>query len=142
MARREWRSGACTGPDAQERAPCATASERLPAAATALHALAEGPGAAALARSATPGSRRSVACSCDGSRGVVSAMRVLVAGATGLIGSVLWESLGDDHSLEGIDLHKDRARGIRRVDVRRARAIRRALEGVDAVVDLATGSDV
>ena len=49
MARREWRSGACTGPDAQERAPCETASERLPAAATALRALAEGPGAAALA---------------------------------------------------------------------------------------------
>jgi len=69
-------------------------------------------------------------------------MRILVAGATGLIGSVLWESLGDDHSLEGIDLHKDRARGIRRVDVRRARTIHRALEGVDAVVDLATGSDV
>ena len=69
-------------------------------------------------------------------------MRVLVAGAGGLIGSVLWEGLAGDHSLQGIDLRRDRAKGIRRADVRRARSLRRAFSQVDAVVDLATGSDV
>ena len=69
-------------------------------------------------------------------------MRVLVAGAGGLIGSILWEGLAGDHSLRGIDLRRDRARGIRRVDVRRARSIRRAVDHVDAIVDLATGADV
>jgi nucleoside-diphosphate-sugar epimerase len=67
-------------------------------------------------------------------------MRVLVAGAGGLIGSILWEGLGDEHALRGIDLRRDRTKGIRRVDVRRAGSVRRALDGVDAVVDLATGS--
>jgi nucleoside-diphosphate-sugar epimerase len=67
-------------------------------------------------------------------------VRVLVTGAGGLIGSILWEGLADDHSLQGIDLRQDRARGIRRADVRRARSLRSAFEGVDAVVDLATGS--
>ena len=63
-------------------------------------------------------------------------MRVLVAGARGLIGSILWERLGGQHDLQGIDLRGDRSRGIRRVDVRRARSIRGAFDGVDAVVDL------
>ena len=69
-------------------------------------------------------------------------MRVLVAGAGGLIGSILWEGLGGQHALSGIDLRRDRTRGIRRADVRRARSIRRAFGEVDAVVDLATGSTV
>lgn len=67
-------------------------------------------------------------------------MRVLVAGAGGLIGGVLWEGLADGHSLQGVDLRGDRAKGIRRADVRRARSLRGALDDVDAVVDLATGS--
>lgn len=69
-------------------------------------------------------------------------MRVLVAGAGGLIGSILWEGLAGDHSLSGIDLHADRSRGIRRADVRRARSLRHAFDAVDAIVDLATGSTV
>ena len=69
-------------------------------------------------------------------------MRVLVAGAGGLIGRILWEGLAGDYSLRGIDLRADRARGIERADVRRSRSTRRALEDVDAVVDLATGSSV
>jgi nucleoside-diphosphate-sugar epimerase len=67
---------------------------------------------------------------------------VLVAGAGGLIGSILCEGLANRYELRGIDLRGDRARGIRRVDVRRARSLRRAFESVDAVVDLATGSSV
>jgi nucleoside-diphosphate-sugar epimerase len=69
-------------------------------------------------------------------------VRVLVAGAGGVVGRVLWEGIGADYSLHGIDLRRDRARGIRRADVRRARSLRRAFDGVEAVVDLATGSDV
>jgi nucleoside-diphosphate-sugar epimerase len=67
-------------------------------------------------------------------------MRVLVTGASGLVGSVLWERLAAEHTLSGIDLRRDRARGIARGDVRRPRTIRSAFEDVDAVVDLATGA--
>lgn len=69
-------------------------------------------------------------------------MRVLVAGAGGLIGGILWEGLGTEHALQGLDLHRDKSRGIRRADVRRAKSIRGALDEVDAIVDLATGSTV
>jgi uronate dehydrogenase len=65
---------------------------------------------------------------------------VLVAGAGGLIGSILWEGLGTEHTLHGLDLRRDRSRGIRRADVRRARSIEGALDQVDAIIDLATGS--
>jgi len=69
-------------------------------------------------------------------------VRVLVTGARGLIGSVLWKDLAGEHSLRGIDLRGDRAAGIRRGDVRTGRALRGAFDGVDAVVDLATGATV
>ena len=69
-------------------------------------------------------------------------MRVLVTGANGLIGRVLWDGLAGQHSLHGIDLRRDKSRGIRRADVRRARSIRGAFDQVDAIVDLATGSTV
>lgn len=69
-------------------------------------------------------------------------MRVLVAGAGGLIGGILWEGLNAQHALQGLDLHRDRRRGIRRADVRRARSLRGAFDQVDAIVDLATGSTV
>lgn len=69
-------------------------------------------------------------------------MRVLVLGAGGLVGRILWDGLAEGHSLRGIDLRADRDLGIKRADVRRSRSIRRALEGVDAVVDLATASGV
>jgi nucleoside-diphosphate-sugar epimerase len=64
--------------------------------------------------------------------------RVLILGASGLIGGVLWEGLADRHSLTGLDRRRDRRRGIRRGDVRRPRSIGGAFEGVEAVVDLAT----
>jgi nucleoside-diphosphate-sugar epimerase len=69
-------------------------------------------------------------------------VRVLVAGANGLIGSILWDALADDFSLSGIDLRRDRARGADRADVRRPRTLRGHFGGIDAVVDLATGSAV
>jgi nucleoside-diphosphate-sugar epimerase len=69
-------------------------------------------------------------------------VRVLIAGAGGVIGTVLWDGLAAGHSLSGIDLRADRSRGIRRADVRRARSLRRVFGELDAVVDLATGSAV
>lgn len=69
-------------------------------------------------------------------------MRVLVTGASGLIGGILWDGLSEEHTLRGIDLRRDRARGIRRCDVRRARSLGRVFEGIDAVVDLATRAPV
>jgi nucleoside-diphosphate-sugar epimerase len=69
-------------------------------------------------------------------------VRVLITGAGGLIGSVLWKGLAGEYSLVGIDLRRDNARGIRRADVRRARSLRSAFHEVDAVVDLATGSTI
>ena len=69
-------------------------------------------------------------------------MRVLVTGASGLVGNVLWEGLGRHHALTGLDLRRDRDRGIARGDVRRPRSIARAFQDVDAVVDLATGAEV
>ena len=64
-------------------------------------------------------------------------MRVLVTGAGGLIGGILWEGLSAEHSLRGVDLRRDRARGIARGDVRKPRSLRGAFEDVEAVVDLA-----
>jgi nucleoside-diphosphate-sugar epimerase len=69
-------------------------------------------------------------------------VRVLVTGAGGLIGSILWEGLAGEHVLRGIDLRRDRARGIARADVRNARSIRRAFDDIDAVVDLAARPSV
>lgn len=69
-------------------------------------------------------------------------MRVLVTGASGLIGGVLWDRLARDHALRGIDLRRDRGRGISKGDVRRPRSLAGPFRGIDAVIDLATGSAV
>lgn len=68
--------------------------------------------------------------------------RVLILGAAGVVGTVLWEGLAAQHSLRGVDSRRDRQRGIERGDVRRLRSINAAFEGIDAVVDLATSPSV
>src|SRR3954451_19418058 len=68
--------------------------------------------------------------------------RVLVLGAAGVVGSVLWDGLSNAYELVGIDRNPDRSRGIRRGDVARRRSLLGALDGVDAIIDLATGSAV
>lgn len=68
--------------------------------------------------------------------------RVLITGAAGLIGRALWTGLADDHSLRGVDRRRSRPSGVARGDVRRRRTIGRAAAGVDAIVDLATGSSL
>ena len=68
--------------------------------------------------------------------------RVLILGANGVVGSILWGGLAGRHSLTGLDRRRDRRRGIGRGDVGRPRSIAGAFEGVDAVVDLATSPSV
>jgi nucleoside-diphosphate-sugar epimerase len=68
--------------------------------------------------------------------------QVLILGAGGLIGGILWEGLGSDHSLRGLDRRRDRKRGIDRADVRRLRPTSSAFAGIDAVVDLAARPSV
>jgi len=68
--------------------------------------------------------------------------RVLVLGAAGVVGSVLWDGLAADFELQGVDRKPDRSRGIERGDVAKPRSLRGAFDGIDAVIDLATGSAV
>lgn len=68
--------------------------------------------------------------------------RVLIAGAAGVIGRVLMDRLGDRHALVGVDRARRRSPGVHRADVSRARSLVQLLDGVDTVVDLATGSRV
>ena len=63
--------------------------------------------------------------------------RVLITGASGLIGQILTRSLADSYEVTGIDAKRhgpfQRGRG----DMTRLRAIRPAFEGQDVVIDLA-----
>jgi uronate dehydrogenase len=67
---------------------------------------------------------------------------VLITGAAGVVGTVLWEGLAGDHSLRGFDRRRVRAGSIRRANVIRPRTIARSFEGVDTVIDLATSAKV
>lgn len=91
-------------------------------------------------RAGTPGTTRNERW--QGHAVTLRLVRVLVTGASGLIGGILWEGLGRDYSLTGIDLRRDRERGIARGDVRRLRSIAGFFRNVDAVVDLASGAAV
>jgi nucleoside-diphosphate-sugar epimerase len=61
--------------------------------------------------------------------------KVLITGASGLIGQILWHGLGDAYELHGVD--RRRAPGIKRADLTKPRAAAAAFDGIDAVVDLA-----
>jgi len=64
---------------------------------------------------------------------------VFITGAEGMLGKVLREGLDGAYSVAGADRHANRgSRGIRRLDVRRTRALRRAFRGHDVIIDLAS----
>jgi uronate dehydrogenase len=64
---------------------------------------------------------------------------LFITGADGMVGKVLRERLGTTHSVTGADWHAQRGdRGIRRLDVTRMEALRRALRGHDVIIDLAS----
>jgi uronate dehydrogenase len=67
--------------------------------------------------------------------------RVLVTGANGVVGRILWSGLRARHDLSGIDRRGTRDPGVSRGDTRRLRHVERALAGHDAVVDLAARTD-
>ena len=63
--------------------------------------------------------------------------RVVITGAAGLIGTVLERGLGDRYEIVGIDRALRRRPNVRRVDLRRPRALGSLFAGAEAVVDLA-----
>jgi nucleoside-diphosphate-sugar epimerase len=67
---------------------------------------------------------------------------VLIAGASGVVGTALWHGLRDGHTLHGLDRRPARGSGVRRGDVRRRRSIARRVAGMDVVIDLAMGASV
>jgi nucleoside-diphosphate-sugar epimerase len=67
--------------------------------------------------------------------------RVLITGAAGLAGSILWSGLEHRYSLIGIDTRRVRDREIRRGDMTRLRSIQSTFRDVDAVIDLAAAAD-
>ncbi|HEV7195404.1 MAG TPA: NAD-dependent epimerase/dehydratase family protein, partial [Pedococcus sp.] len=64
-------------------------------------------------------------------------LKVAVVGAGGLVGSALVPALADSCNLVLMDRRGDRKAAIRAVDARNVRRLARAIEGCDAVVDLA-----
>ena len=67
--------------------------------------------------------------------------RVLVTGATGLIGRIVVEGLSDQYVVHGLDLVK--GPGVERVgDMAKLRRVESAFEGMTAVVDLAANPSV
>jgi uronate dehydrogenase len=67
--------------------------------------------------------------------------KVLITGAAGLAGSILWSGLDKHYSLVGIDTRRVRDRDVRRGDLTRIRSVQSAFQGVDAVIDLAATAD-
>ncbi len=66
---------------------------------------------------------------------------MLITGAAGLTGSILWSGLAERYSLVGIDTRRVPGRDVRRGNMTRPRSIESAFRGVDAVVDLAAAAD-
>jgi len=71
----------------------------------------------------------------------VASGRVVITGAAGLVGAVLTRGLGQSHEVTGVD--RRRAGHVRSRPVRMTspRAVRRAFDGADVVVDLAADPD-
>jgi nucleoside-diphosphate-sugar epimerase len=63
--------------------------------------------------------------------------RVLITGASGLIGQLLFRGLGEEYDVSGIDVRRSPSRSIRRANMTRLRVVERSFEGADFVVDLA-----
>ena len=76
-------------------------------------------------------------------RGSTRARRVLIAGAAGLIGSVLMRGLEDRYAISGVDRARRRPKNVMRMDLAKSKAADgRGYDDVDAVIDLAGIPDV
>jgi nucleoside-diphosphate-sugar epimerase len=67
--------------------------------------------------------------------------RVLVTGASGLIGGIIREGLDDAYELTGVDVRRSRRVPIRKATMTRLSAVQPAFEGQDVVIDLAASAD-
>lgn len=67
---------------------------------------------------------------------------VLITGVGGLIGSVLRRDLAGRYEVKGFDRRWVLDRNVRRADVTRPRQLARLVDGVDAIVDLASGASL
>src|SRR5713226_9181928 len=65
---------------------------------------------------------------------------VLITGAAGTVGTALRRGLSDSYRISGVD--RRRGSEWQRQDVRRLRSVRKAFEGIDAVVDLAAKANL
>jgi nucleoside-diphosphate-sugar epimerase len=63
--------------------------------------------------------------------------RLLITGASGLLGRILMEGLRGDYAVTGLDVRAPRGAGIRRVDMTKLRAAERTFAGAELVLDLA-----
>jgi nucleoside-diphosphate-sugar epimerase len=63
--------------------------------------------------------------------------RVLITGASGLIGQLLLRGLEDEYDVSCIDARRSPSRSIRRANMTRLRVVERSFEGADLVIDLA-----
>jgi uronate dehydrogenase len=66
--------------------------------------------------------------------------RVVITGASGLIGGVLRRGLGDSYDVRGVDRRAARG-GVRRVNMTRLRSVVPSFAGAETVVDLAAAPD-
>jgi uronate dehydrogenase len=69
---------------------------------------------------------------------VTTSRRVLITGARGLIGQVLYGALAEDYEVAGVDRRGRDRGGLSRTDTTRLRHAERAVEGADVVIDLAS----
>ncbi len=72
----------------------------------------------------------------------MSEPRVVVTGAAGLIGRILWKSLGERWELVGIDKRPDPAAGIVEGSILDQKTVSCLMDGATAVVHLGASSDV
>ena len=63
--------------------------------------------------------------------------RVLITGASGLIGGIVARGLADEHELRGIDRRRVRGLPSRRANMARLRSVAPAFKGAEVVIDLA-----
>lgn len=73
---------------------------------------------------------------------MVRKKRVLITGASGLVGSVLYEALGRSCEVSGVDVRQRRGLRGRGADMTKLVAAKRACSGMDFVVDLAADARV
>lgn len=69
---------------------------------------------------------------------MTASRRVLITGASGLVGEVLRKALAGDYEVAGVDARLRGRNGLPRADMTRLRHAERVVDGADVVIDLAS----